>query len=106
MVSRWHRGPMSRQSVIKKSITQGYPDFETTLAAVVQAVEDGESARDALLRLFQIGESNQFAHRLFADKRVVDAMMKRALTYEFRCSKYYKKAKLAETGGHDASGAK
>lgn len=92
MVSSWHRGPTSRATSGRKVTHIQYPDQEKVVTQIVPAIEDGESARDALLRLFKVGHNNQFAHNVFKDPRVESAMKKRALKLNLKLSSYYHKA--------------
>lgn len=101
MVSSWHRGRILRTATGKRDFDHQYPDKEKVIAAIVPAIEAGESARDALLRIFNVGSNNRFSLDLFRDSRVVAAMKKRAVDHDIRTSSYRKIAlKEAERGNN------
>lgn len=93
MVSSWHMGPTRRAASGRKITHINYPDFEKVVIEIIPAIEDGESARDALLRLFNIGHNNQFANNILKEPRIESAMKKRALKFNLRHSPYYHKAR-------------
>lgn len=99
MISNWHKRTFEKTKIARKSPVDAFPDIEQAIRTIIPAIEAGECAKDALTRIYSVSESNRFTSAVIRDKRVMDAMMKRALRFNITSSSYYRKAKEMQMDG-------